>query len=254
MSQIAQPSSGAADIRSRLEAAGNPARAISEANYLKSTIHHFGASVPAVRKVVKQWLREHPAMAHDDLVAVCDGLWAEPVHEMRLATVELVLARPKLFGPADLAWLEQLLRECGTWALLDALASDGVGRIVRDHPESASVLDRWLTDDDFWIRRSAVLALRPSLRVGAQSDRFLRYADALLPEREFFVRKAIGWVAREEGRRHPDIISMWLRENMDPPNPDRMNLVTLREAVKYLPDGEELLAAYRQSRRRNDSG
>jgi 3-methyladenine DNA glycosylase AlkD len=246
---VVQPADATAEIRSRLKAVGNPARAISEANYLKSTIHHFGASVPAVRQVAKQWLREHPGTIHDDVVAVCNGLWAEPVHEMRLATVELVLARPKLLGPADLPWLEQLLRECGTWALLDALASDGVGRIVRDQPAAAATLDRWLTDDDFWIRRSAVLALRPSLRVGTQTDRFLRYADTLLPEREFFIRKAIGWVAREEGSRNPDVISDWVRENMS-----GMNMVTLREAVKYLPDGHELLAEYRQSRRRNSSG
>ena len=237
------------EIRHRLEAAGNPARAVSEANYLKSSIFHFGASVPAVRAVVKQWLREHPATTHDDLVAICDGLWAEPVHEMRLAAVEMVLARPKLLGPDDLPWLEEQLRECGTWALLDALASDGVGRIVRDHPTAVAVLDRWLTDHDFWIRRSAVLALRPSLRVGTQTDRFLRYADALLHEREFFIRKAIGWVAREEGSRRPEVISEWAWRNMA-----GMNMVTLREAVKYLPDGDELLDAYRQSRRRNLPG
>lgn len=141
------------------------------------------------------------------------------------------------------------MRECGTWALLDAMASDGVGRIVRDHPDAVAVLDRWLTDHDFWIRRSAVLALRPSLRVGAQTDRFIRYADALLPEREFFIRKAIGWVAREEGSRRPEVISEWAWRNMA-----GLNTVTLREAVKYLPDGDELLDAYRQSRRRNLPG
>jgi 3-methyladenine DNA glycosylase AlkD len=71
-------------------------------------------------------------------------------------------------------------------------------------------------------------------------ERFFRYADRLLPEREFFIRKVIGWVAREVAVGHPQEVSAWLRHNMD-----AMNMVTLREPVKRLDDGPELLALYR---------
>jgi DNA alkylation repair enzyme len=62
--------------------------------------------------------------------------------------------------------------------------------------------DRWAADSDFWLRRSAMLALLISLREGrGDFDRFGRYADAMLCEREFFIRKAIaGYCAtRDEG-------------------------------------------------------
>jgi 3-methyladenine DNA glycosylase AlkD len=242
------PTDAAAEVdrlRVSLQIAGDPRRAVSEAAYLKSELQHFGTAVPQVRRVAKIWLRAHPQLHHDQLVAVVDALWLEPIHELRLCAVELLLASPKLLGVADLPWLESLLRRCGTWALLDALASDGVGRIVRADTAALAVLDRWVGDPDFWIRRSAVLALRPSLRDGHQLERFLTYADLLLPEREFFIRKAIGWVAREVGRRQPEVISSWLRRNMA-----GMNMVTLREAAKHIPDGDELLTAYRQRTRR----
>jgi plasmid stability protein len=45
------------------------------------------------------------------------------------------------------------------------------------------------------VRRTALLALLLPLRRGAGD--FARYAEALLEEREFFIRKAIGWVLRE---------------------------------------------------------
>ena len=47
----------------------------------------------------------------------------------------------------------------------------------------------------------------PALRRGTGDfERFARYADAMLDEREFFVRKAIGWVLRDTARKRPDLV------------------------------------------------
>ena len=62
-------------------------------------------------------------------------------------------------------------------------------------------LDRWSRDEDFWIRRSAMLALLLPLRDGGGDwARFAGYADRLLEEKEFFIRKAICWVLRETSK------------------------------------------------------
>ena len=53
------------------------------------------------------------------------------------------------------------MRESTTWALVDGLATSVVGGLVERFPASTAVLDRWATDDDFWIRRSALSALVP---------------------------------------------------------------------------------------------
>jgi len=91
-------------------------------------------------------------------------------------------------------------------------------------------LDRWARDPDFWVRRSAMLALLvPLRRGGGDFERFSRYADAMLDEREFFIRKAIGWVLRETSKRRPAMIAEWLAPRMR-----RASGVTLREALKYL--------------------
>jgi 3-methyladenine DNA glycosylase AlkD len=105
------------------------------------------------------------------------------------------------------------------------------------------VLDRWAQDEDFWLRRSALLAQLVPLRRGeGDFARFGRYADATLGEREFFIRKAIGWVLRETGKKRPALVYAWLR-----PRADRASGVTVHEAVRYLPaeKREEMLALYR---------
>ena len=64
----------------------------------------------------------------------------------------------------------------------------------------------------------------------------------MLEEREFFIRKAIGWVLRDTGRKRPELVAAWLE-----PRAERASGVTLREAVKPLPPqtAARLLAAGR---------
>ena len=89
-----------------------PDRAEGGKAYLKSSLHFVGSGVPAMRTIVKAWLRAHPALTHDELFAVADALWAHPVHECRLAAVELLVQRPRLVSAADVPWIERTLRDC----------------------------------------------------------------------------------------------------------------------------------------------
>ena len=113
-------------------------------------------------------------------------------------------------------------------------------------PRRAAQEKRYLKSDlDFWVRRSALLALLPGIRHG-QPDlaRFGRYATPMLPEKEFFIRKAIGWVLREISKKDPAYVAEWTRGHLD-----QMSGVTFREAVRRLPDADaaRLRAAYRNN-------
>jgi 3-methyladenine DNA glycosylase AlkD len=211
-----------------------PGRAEQEKAYLKSSLDHYGVPVPGIRAVARELHRSLPDLPREDAVALVAGLWAAPVHERRMLAVELLVAYVAVLEVADLELIERLLRESRTWALVDGLSASVVGALVERRPEAADTLDRWAADDDFWLRRSALLALLVPLRRGrGDFERFSRYADAMLEEREFFIRKAIGWVLRDTGRARPDLVYDWLL-----PRAARASGVTLREAVKPLSAGQ----------------
>jgi len=240
------PEAAADDIEAELRAAGTPERAVQEQRYLKSDLEFAGATVWQIRAAAKDFVRQHAGIGHDDVVSLVEALWRKPMHERRQAAVVLLEGYAGLLDPADLQRIERLVRESRTWALVDGLAGDVVGAIFAAHPvETTRVLDLWAKDADFWIRRSSLLAeLRP-LRAGADLAPFLRRADLMLDETEFFIRKAIGWVLREVAKRRPGEVVAWLA-----PRTDRASGVTMREAVKYLPAEERarLMAAYREKR------
>jgi 3-methyladenine DNA glycosylase AlkD len=236
-----------ADLLSdELRAAGNPDRAAQEKAYLKSDLEFFGESVWEIRRVVQAFVRGAKPLTHEDLIALVEALWAESVFERRMAAVVLLELHPKLLGAADLPLIERLLRESLTWALVDALATDVIGGILARSPvEVTPVLDRWATDPDFWIRRASLLAELQPLREGADLAPFLRRADAMLDEKEFFIRKAIGWVLREVGKRRQAEVVAWIA-----PRTHRASGVTMREVARHLPasEADRLMAAYREKR------
>ncbi len=235
----------AARLEAELRAAGTPERAAHERAYLKSDLAHLGTRVPDIRRLTKAACRAAGPLDREQVLRLAAELWSAPVHERRVAAVEVLVAGRAQLEAADLAAVERMVREAKTWALVDALAVGVAGHIVAGTPAGAgAVLDRWAADDDFWVRRTALLALLPELRRGGGDfDRFGRYAEGMLDEREFFIRKAIGWVLRETSKRQPALVSAWLA-----PRTGRASGVTMREAVKYLPDGEELMAAHRAGR------
>jgi len=229
------------EIDAELRARGSAERATRERAYLKSDLDHYGVSVPAVSEVAREVARRRPPLGREELLALVEALWQGTVYERRRAAVGLLELCTDRLQPSDLGTIERLIRESRTWALVDELAAVVVGALLKRSPEVGVALDRWAVDRDFWIRRSSLLALLIPLRKGGGDfERFARYADPMLEEKEFFIRKAIGWVLRETAKRRPDMVYEWLR-----PRAGRASGVTLREAVKPLsePQRAEILAS-----------
>jgi 3-methyladenine DNA glycosylase AlkD len=232
----------AEEVEAALRAAGTPERAAQEKAYLKSDLQFLGASVWEIRRAVKATM-DRESLEHDPMVALVRELWRKPIHERRMAAVAALELRQSELWAADLGLVEELLRDSRTWALVDGLAGDVAGSIAQRDPAGTNpVLDRWAADADFWVRRAALLAELKPLRDGAPFDRFTSHADAMLDEKEFFIRKAIGWVLRETGKRRAPEVIAWLA-----PRTARASGVTMREAVRYLapPEGNRLMAAYK---------
>lgn len=243
-----RPAVIAAAIDVELRRHRHPARAPAEKAYLKSDLEFLGVGLPAMRQTVRTVKRDHVELDRQGLISLVGNLWRTPVFERRMMAVLLLEALQPLLRPSDMALLERLIRQSKTWAFVDELAIAITGPLVEHHPTLLRVLDRWAEDGDFWLRRSAMLALlRPLRRGGGDFRRFAGYADRMLEDREFFIRKAIGWVLREAGKPRPDMVYAWLL-----PRARRASGVTIREAVKYLSAAQraEVLAAYGSAARR----
>ena len=233
------------ELDTQLREHADPERAANEKRYLKSQMTHYGVRVPEIHRVARKAGR---GLERSALIGVAEQLWdkpRQPVFERRFLAADLLAARTDLLGVGDAELCERLLRQADTWAIVDLIAPRVVGPLVERDPDAwRPRLDSWSADDDFWLRRASLLALSVQLRRGeGDFEWFASYADSLLEDREFFVRKAIGWVLRDTAQKRPDLVAEWVL-----PRAHRMNSVTIREAVKPLAeaDRERILIAWKQ--------
>lgn len=237
-----------AELRATLAAHGTRARANHERAYLKSDLEFLGAPVPAIRRVAREWRRTHPGLPRAQLWRIVEALWRTGVHECwQVGTALLELAADDLRA-SDLPKIERLLRRGQSWAHIDWLATAVTAPVVWRLPQPLKQLRRWASDESFWIRRTAILCFLPKLRVNPAALRdLLELVEPLLEEREFFIRKAIGWVLRDASKTQPVPVKGFVERRLS-----SMSGVTFREAVKYLADHDRhrLTRAFLATRRR----
>lgn len=214
-----------------LQTIAKPERAAFEKKYLKSDLEFLGATVPSVRKCAKRLAREHAGLSRKDLLSLVDEMWATDIHEVRSVSVALLDHFSSLLKPTDLTMVRNRIVEAAGWAHVDWLAVNVSGSIVLEHPSCIDTLDKWSVHKSFWVRRAAMLSLLNPLRAGDLSEwsRFVRYAEPMLEEKEFFIRKSIGWVLRETSKRNPAPVGEFLLRNLDV-----CSGLTLREGAKFL--------------------
>ncbi len=219
------------DVRRRLEAQATKDRAVHEQRYLKSELQFLGATQPMIRREGARLAKELAGWTAAQLVALVDVLWATRVHELRSVGIALLERRVKLLGDAHATWLVRLAADSKTWAHVDWLAVKVLGPLVVGSKQTARRLDGWAKDDDFWVRRVALLAWHDPLAHGeGDFEHFARLAAPLLGQKEFFIRKAIGWVLRSTARRRPELTAAFVEAHVQ-----ALSGLTFREATRALP-------------------
>jgi 3-methyladenine DNA glycosylase AlkD len=228
---VTTPAAARTFFRKRFTAVGTPARATHDRAYLKSDLRFYGARVPEIRQAAADFARDHPDLTHAELRSIVDALYATDWHEYRSVSIALLARYAGLLREADLPWLVGLVRMSDTWAHVDWLAADVIGGLVERYPAGLKRLPVWARDASLWVRRTALLAqLRVLSRGAGDFDLFARLAAGMLHEREFFIRKAIGWILREVSKKRPGLAYGFLRDHRP-----ALSSLSLQEGAKYLP-------------------
>jgi 3-methyladenine DNA glycosylase AlkD len=192
---------------------------------MKSEMPFFGVSVPQVRRITRA-----AAAGESDAAVLRDAatvLWDEADHrEERYAATHLLALRPNRGDLLAVPLIEHMVRTGRWWDYTDELAHR-IADLLDELPDKTAFLVRaWSTDDDFWIRRLAILSqLGRRDRVDAAL-----LADVIAPnlgEAEFFIRKAIGWALRDYARVAPQWVAAYAATH-------DLSPLTRREALKHL--------------------
>ena len=217
-----------AAIRDALRQAADADRAPGMQAYMKSSMPFRGVPVPAVRSITKAAVRAHPLLTLGDLETAVRTLWDEADFREERYAASALLATEIGLGRLELVALYEHLATTGAWwDHVDDLAHRIAGLHDAHPTETADVVRRWSAVADIWLRRLAILS---QLGRKDRTDRAL-LAEVIEPniaDREFFVRKAIGWALRDYARVDPDWVRTFVADH------DELSGLSKREALKHL--------------------
>ena len=207
-------------FRSRFQARGNPERAVFERKYHKTDRLFHGVSVGEIRASAREFKKSQKDLGKGELFLLCDELWESEYFDLRSLGIALHEAYLKLLDFSDMPRLEAMLRDSGGWGHIDWICARLVDPLVETNPDLKAVLESWAQDDSFWMRRAALLGQLIQLRGGfGDFPLFARLAGGMLAEKEFFIRKAIGWVLREVSKKRPQMTHQFLVDHLDQVSP-----------------------------------
>jgi 3-methyladenine DNA glycosylase AlkD len=216
-------------LASELAKIGDPQRAADMARYMKTDMPFYGVTNPERNKVYREMRRRYPISSRAEYVAAVEALWARPHREEKYSAIGLAVDYPEYITIGSIPLYRRMIVEGAWWDFVDDIAIRLVGRVLLDdrarmHPK----LDRWIDDPHLWIRRTAILS-QIKHKERTDRDQLFGYCLRRADEKEFFIRKAIGWALREYAKTAPDAVRRFALDHRD-----ELSGLSFREATKHI--------------------
>lgn len=200
--------------------------------YMRDRFHYLGIPTPERRAAIKLLIRSFAPTDAAALRGAAQALWQMQEREYQYVAVDLLAHHASALTLSDLDWLIELAQEKSWWDSVDALVKV-IGKIVRaSGAKGQRQMDRAVRAENFWVRRIAMLH-QLGWREDTDTVRLFKYADLLAAEKEFFIRKAIGWALRDYAWHDWRAVEKYLkgaREGLSP--------LSCREAMKNFPTSD----------------
>jgi 3-methyladenine DNA glycosylase AlkD len=216
-------------VQRRFGELADPDKAAPMAAYMKTDMPFYGIQKPERVPILRELKKKFPPSGQREYETNVRALWALPHREEKYAAIEYAIMWPAFIQPASLPLYERMVRNGAWWDFVDGVAADLVGStLLHERDTVRPLMNRWIEDSDIWVRRSAILA---HLRHKDRTD-WDQLADQCLHcahEREFFIRKAIGWALREYSKTNPRAVRGFLVKHQA-----KLAGLSYREGAKHL--------------------
>ncbi|MBI4309213.1 MAG: DNA alkylation repair protein [Candidatus Omnitrophica bacterium] len=184
----------------------------------------LGIPVPILRRILKPF----SSLAFNHI----DTLLKSPVHEQRLSAVLILVGQFKTGDDQKRSKVYKFYlknaHRINNWNLVDCSAHHIVGAHLSG--KDKAVLERLAASEVLWERRIAMVATWHDIQKGRREPA-LTIARLLLADEHDLMRKAVGWMLREVGKR----VSVSVLQDFLKQHHQAMSRTTLRCAIEHFP-------------------
>ena len=215
-------------IQTELKKSADPEKAGPMQAYMKTDQPFLGVPAPLRDQIFKKAKKEYPIKFFEEYKNAIKFLWNGTYREEQYMALEIA-TKFKKFRITE-AWpiYEQMAASAKNWDTIDWIAAHLIGELVLQNRHFEQDLLRLSESDNFWLRRVSLLA---QLKFKDLTNTLLlaELIEKTLHEKEFFIRKAIGWILREYSKTNPHWVIEFVKNNEG-----RLSGLSKREALKVI--------------------
>ena len=232
---IQKSNSSSADVIAALQMFADPHKEKILSRFFKTGVGEYGEGdkflgikVPETRLVVKESL----SLDFPDIQELIDNEY----HEVRLAGFLILVKQfekakkdPKKQNDIVDFYLKNS-HKANNWDLVDLSAPKILGYWLKD--KSRDILFEYAKSDNLWQQRISIVSTWTIIRESDFTDTLL-LSDILIDHPHDLIRKAVGWMLREVGKKNKDLLYDYLEENKS-----KLSRTSLRYAIERFSDDE----------------
>ncbi len=194
--------------------------------YMKDRFEFLGIKSPLRKELQKEFLKniDKEASINKNLVKL---LWNENSREFQYLAMDYLVKVKKQLQKEDITFMEELITTKSWWDSVDLIASHLVGEICKMYPDLVDeYILKWSTDENMWLRRTSIL-YQLKYKGNLDTENLEKVIKVNINDKEFFIRKSIGWALREYSKTNKE----WVRNFI---NNNKLSSLSIKEASKYL--------------------
>ena len=221
-------------VTTELSKHADPQKARDQAAYMKTQQPFFGVMqairVPVMREACTRFPPANFAEYKRNVLALWNAGQAKGgQRDLQYAAIFYLARFKKYHTPAVLPLCKKMVEQGAWWDLVDWIATKVVSPVVDAHrKQAAPVMRKWIEDPHLWVRRTAILCQLSNKRE-ADVDMLFAFCLARADEKDFFIRKAIGWALRDHSKTRPAEVRAFLVKNKA-----CFSNLSVREGGKYI--------------------
>ena len=208
----------------------DPLIAVQQQRYMKSTMAYWGIKKPVIDQICRELFAQAKPVDNAQYVETLEYLFTHATkREEWYAAIVYARKFSTFIIPQNVPVYMQLVLRGQWWDIVDDVSVNLIGKALCTATDMSTLVRAWIVHDNMWVRRTALLV---QLKYKQKTDfELLTHLIATVAhEKEFFIRKAIGWVLREYSKTNPEVVYAYVTLQRSTLSP-----LSVREGLRCIP-------------------
>jgi 3-methyladenine DNA glycosylase AlkD len=201
--------------------------AVPMKKYMKDRYDYFGIKSPLRKEIYREHKLKYGLIPQQDTEEIIKWCWQQPQREYQYFAMEFLGRASKKVDQDIINLYVHIITNKSWWDTVDYIAANLVGNYLKQFPQRTEELtSQWMSSNDMWLQRTCLL-FQLKYKSAMDTELLHSFISRLAGSKEFFIRKAIGWVLREYSKTDAEFV-------VDYVNKFQMSGLSQREALKWL--------------------